>query len=164
METAISLIFYILLLNSIDAESIRYFNNGYVVNYPKINKAKQMIISMRCNDKYYNMLVDTGAADSYLNSTLLKDRNFKWKRIDGVLGSDLLGTSNVSHVCETSIAIIGGVNMKKSYFMSLDLSYINKSYELRNIDHIDGIIGCDIIEKHKFIIDYNMKRIFIKNR
>ena len=43
-----------------------------------------------------------------------------------------------------------------------DLTHVNMALTEHNADEIDGIIGADILEKGKAIIDYNKKCLFLR--
>ena len=44
----------------------------------------------------------------------------------------------------------------------LDLTHVNTALTEHNAEAVDGIIGADILEKGKAIIDYGSKRLFLK--
>jgi len=43
-----------------------------------------------------------------------------------------------------------------------DLTHVNTALEQQSEDKIDGILGADILEKGKAIIDYKKKRVYLK--
>jgi len=45
----------------------------------------------------------------------------------------------------------------------LDLAHVNKSYERLEIEAIDGVLGGDILNDYKAVIDYDKKELVLFN-
>ena len=56
---------------------------------------------------------------------------------------------------------IGDYTLKKVHLILLDLTHINNALTKQNAKPVNGIIGADILEKGKAIIDYNKKKLYL---
>lgn len=59
---------------------------------------------------------------------------------------------------------IGDWKTKKSKIVLFDLIHVNEALTNHSASPVDGIIGADILKKGKAIIDYDKKRLYLKNK
>ena len=64
-----------------------------------------------------------------------------------------------SKITEIKKLQIGDLILKDYQTVLLDLSHVNQSYLQAGLKAIDGIIGNDILMKHKAVIDYHKKEL-----
>ncbi|MCK0160791.1 TIGR02281 family clan AA aspartic protease [Allomuricauda sp. F6463D] len=57
---------------------------------------------------------------------------------------------------------IGDWKKKKLKIVLFDLTHVNQALINHNATPVDGIIGADVLEKGKAIIDYNKKCLYLK--
>ena len=118
------------------------------------------LVSARINGKRIRMVIDTGASQTV----------FDHERIEQILGKDSmekikvlsagLGTSKMkSMLVRIEKLQLGDLVFKNSGFVALDLSHVNKSYEMMGMKPIDGVIGGDILKRTKAVIDYGKKEM-----
>ncbi|MGR6087531.1 MAG: retropepsin-like aspartic protease [Arcticibacter sp.] len=118
------------------------------------------LVSARINGKRIRMVIDTGASQTV----------FDHDRIQQILGKDSmekikvlsagLGTSKMkSMLVRIEKLQVGDLVFKDSGFVALDLSHVNKSYEMMGMKPIDGVIGGDILKRMKAVIDYGKKEM-----
>ena len=110
--------------------------------------------------KEANFLIDTGASRSVFDpttiATFIDDLVFEKKEgmTAGVGSSDL----------ETSSFIIdhwsiGDLVITDYEAVALDLENIHEMYGKLGLPHIDGILGGDVLKRHKAVINYRSKKI-----
>lgn len=56
---------------------------------------------------------------------------------------------------------IDGFKLKKVNLVLLDLSHINNALVKQKAKPVNGILGADVLERGKAIIDYNKKRLYL---
>ncbi|MFZ3377026.1 MAG: aspartyl protease family protein [Chthoniobacterales bacterium] len=131
------------------------------VHYGPLNK---MIISVSINGHPANLLVDTGANQIILDASAAElfdvrpsQHGFRYIRFTQINGQ-LFPVGFVRSVTA------GGMNFGSSLVTlrnSRDRSNFSNRAEDRNL-HIDGVLGADILLRHKAIINCRTKFIFFK--
>lgn len=107
-----------------------------------------------------HFLIDTGASRSVFDpvviSHFIDDLQFEKKEgiTAGVGSSDL--ESSVFYIEDLSI---GAMQIKHYQAVALDLSNIHEMYGKLGLPRIDGIIGGDLLKRHKAIINYKSKKM-----
>lgn len=110
--------------------------------------------------KEASFLVDTGASRSVFDpktiSSFIEAPTFEKKvgLTAGVGGSDLESSTFLMD----SLAI-GELEIHDYEAVALDLENIHEMYGKLGLPHIDGIIGGDLLKRHKAIINYKAKKI-----
>jgi len=110
--------------------------------------------------KEASFLVDTGASRSVFDpktiATFIDDPAFEKKEgmTAGVGSSDL-----ESATFRMDSLAIGELGIRDYEAVALDLENIHEMYGNLGLPHIDGIIGGDILKRHKAIINYKAKKI-----
>ena len=119
-----------------------------------------IMIQGRINGKEANFLVDTGASRSVFDqkniANFIENPQFKKKKgiTAGVGGNKLKSaTFDIENLC------LGDLEIKHYNAVALDLENIYESYEKVHLPKIDGIIGSDLLVKHKAVISYRKKKI-----
>ncbi len=110
--------------------------------------------------KEANFLIDTGASRSVFDpktiSNFIDDIQFEKKEglTAGVGSSDL-----ESATFKIDTFSLGALEITDYEAVALDLENIHEMYEKLNLPHIDGIIGGDLLKKHKAVINYRNKKL-----
>ena len=105
-------------------------------------------------------LIDTGASRSVFDSktitTFIDDLQFEKKEglTAGVGSSDLESSTFI-----IDIMSIGELEITDYEGVALDLENIHEMYGKLHLPHIDGIIGGDLLKKHKAVINYRSKKL-----
>lgn len=110
--------------------------------------------------KEASFLVDTGASRSVFDpktiATFIDDPAFEKK--EGVTAG--VGSSDLeSATFRMDSLAIGELEIRDYEAVALDLENIHEMYGNLGLPHIDGIIGGDILKRHKAIINYKAKKI-----
>ncbi|MCR5658391.1 MAG: retroviral-like aspartic protease family protein [Bacteroidales bacterium] len=110
--------------------------------------------------KEANFLIDTGASRSVFDpktiATFIEDLTFEKKEgmTAGVGSSDL-----ESSTFRIDVFYIGNMEIANYEAVALDLENIHEMYGKLSLPHIDGIIGGDLLKRHKAIINYKNKKL-----
>ena len=110
--------------------------------------------------KEANFLIDTGASRSVFDpktiSSFIDDLTFEKKEgiTAGVGGSDL-----ESSTFRIDVFSIGDMEIRDYEGVALDLDNVHELYGKLGLPHIDGILGGDLLKRHKAIINYKSKKV-----
>lgn len=105
-------------------------------------------------------LVDTGASrsvfDPVIVSKFIENPQFERKEgmTAGVGGSDL--ESSIFLIDSLSV---GALEIHNYEAVALDLSNVHEMYGKLGLPHIDGIIGGDLLKKHRATINYRAQKM-----
>jgi hypothetical protein len=76
-----------------------------------------------------------------------------------------LGASNIeSHYTEISDLKLGGVKIKYYTAHILDLSQVNETYKQIDMPQIHGVVGSDLLLKHKATINFRKKTLTLSEK
>ena len=125
-----------------------------------------LTVKATINGKVAYLIIDTGASRSVFDvaeiNKYFKDKT-KVNHTDSETLSSGLGTSTMpSKIALLNKVQIGDVILKNYEAILLDLSHVNKVYTQAGLKAIDGVIGNDILMKHKALIDYEKLEIKLK--
>ena len=110
--------------------------------------------------KEAHFLIDTGASRSVFDpktiSTFIDDLTFEKKEgmTAGVGSSDL-----ESAVFTIDQMQLGELKIHDYQAVALDLENIHEMYAKLGLPQIDGIIGGDLLKRHKAVINYRCKKL-----
>lgn len=122
-----------------------------------------LLVSVKINNKKAKMLVDTGASRTVFDITRIVRFTGKKKFGKNEQFSTGLGTNSMqSHNTVLKKLEIGKLKIKDFDAILLDLSHVNDSYEKIGHGTIDGVLGGEILVKHKAVIDYGKKQLKLK--
>jgi predicted aspartyl protease len=119
-----------------------------------------LMTTVKINGKKANLIIDTGASRTIFDETLIK--NFLPKEYDEFEKNEKLstglGTNTMqSHAFSLKKLKIGDLIIKDYMALILDLNNINESYSKLKLPLIHGVIGGDLLKKHKAVIYYQSK-------
>lgn len=108
-------------------------------------------------------ILDTGASktafDTRLLSTLLSQEEFQAAgRLSTGLGTNSMECFKAS-IAELKV---GDFLIRDFEVAVLDLSHINEAYENLGLEQVLGVIGSDLLEEYKAIIDYGAKSLTLR--
>ena len=110
--------------------------------------------------KEASFLIDTGASRSVFDpktiTAFIEDIQFEKKEgmSAGVGSSDLESATFVIDRLG-----IGALEITDSEGVALDLENIHEMYGKLGLPHIDGIIGGDLLRRHKAVINYRSRKL-----
>lgn len=106
-------------------------------------------------------ILDTGASNSCVSIDLID--YFKLDAEESETKAAGAGAVDMeTQKSENNRLRIGKWKTKKSHLVLFDLSHVNTALTDHNAKPVHGIIGADILEKGKAIIDYHKKVLYLK--
>jgi len=108
-----------------------------------------------------NFILDTGASNSCVGNDEAEHFNLFSK--DSDIRAAGAGSSNMlTRVSENNTIEIGHWKKKKIDLVLFNLRHINQALAEHEADVVHGIIGADILERGKAVIDYKRKCLYLK--
>ncbi|MBT8318338.1 MAG: clan AA aspartic protease [Lutibacter sp.] len=106
-------------------------------------------------------ILDTGASNSCVDIHL--DGKFKLEVKDSETKAAGAGAIGIETKISTKNKLgLKGWRYHNCHLVLLDLTHVNTALTEHNADAVDGIIGADILEKGKAIIDYKNQLLYLK--
>jgi hypothetical protein len=140
--------------------------NNFLKNkgYSSVNliflKTKHYLIKAKINGINGEFILDSGAS----NSCVCITKKYKFKLETKI--SKITASSATSEISETSISKKNLVSISKYEntidLVIFDMSHINKTFNEKEIESVDGIIGADVLKKSKAILDYKSNKLYLK--
>lgn len=113
------------------------------------------------NGKKGKFILDTGASNSCVGLEAIK--KFKLETIHSDHKAAGAGPEEIDTlISENNQIQIGKYGIEEVTLVLIDLTHINKALEKHEAKRVDGIIGADILEQGRAIIDYHKKKIYFK--
>ena len=117
-------------------------------------------LTIEVNGKSASMILDTGASRSVFDETRIS----KFIGEDNLENHDRLssglGTNNMtSKKVKLNKLQIGKIKIENYQATILDLKHVNQSYQKLALEPVDGILGGDILNDYKAVIDYGRKEL-----
>jgi predicted aspartyl protease len=108
------------------------------------------------------VVLDTGASKTAFDKTILQAHEEAL-----ILESDKLSTGLGTNEMASYTAVIpelqiGELSIRNIEVAVLDLSTINIAYRQMNHPEVLGVLGGDILMKHKAVIDYGKRQLRLK--
>ncbi len=117
-------------------------------------------IKAKINGKKGRFILDTGASNSCVGFDEIKKFNLITEVSEHKAAG--AGTTEIdTHISKKNKIQIGDYTLKKVHLVLLDLSHINMALAKQNTNPVNGIIGADILEKGKAVIDYGKKKLYL---
>jgi predicted aspartyl protease len=117
----------------------------------------------KINGKIIRLLIDTGASRTVFDQERIRqfvtDKSFvQNEKLSTGLGTNSMPTSTVT----LKSFRIGGLKLTNFEAVLLDLQHVNTTYGTLGHAAIDGVLGNDILLKHKAVIDYRRKVLTLR--
>ncbi|PIE49257.1 MAG: acid protease [Flavobacteriales bacterium] len=119
-------------------------------------------IKAKVNGVKGQFILDTGASNSCLGFDEIEKFSLDTAHSDhkaAGAGPEEIDTL----ISEDNTVKIGNFKLKKIDFVLIDLAHINKALVKHNAEAVNGIIGADILDSGKAVIDYHKKKLYLKN-
>jgi predicted aspartyl protease len=119
-------------------------------------------IKVKINGNNGRFILDTGASNSCVGFDEIKTFGLVTESSEHKAAG--AGTAEIdTEISKENKLQIGKYKLKNIDLVLLDLSHINNALKKQNAEEINGIIGADILEKGKAIIDYKKKKLYLLN-
>ena len=119
-----------------------------------------IMIQGKIHGKEAFFLVDTGASRSVFDPKTIASfiDNPEFEKKEGLTAG--VGSSDLESATFTIHALsLGNLEITDYEAVALDLENIHEMYGKLNLPHIDGIIGGDLLKRHKAVINYRCKKM-----
>ena len=137
------------------------FKQGYTRTKLKLLKTNHFEIKATINDVKGRFILDTGASNSCLDSSI--SENFKLNVINSDIKAAGAGAIDMqTQISKKNILKIGKWKKEKVILILFNLHHVNTALSNHGANIVDGIIGADILKKGKAIIDYEKKYLYLK--
>ncbi len=112
------------------------------------------------NGESARFVVDTGASRTVFDKEriLAYIDNPEFNEKEG-LSAGIGGTDISSFIFNIEELSFGELTIKDYQAVAMDLSNVNNSYAMLNIPPVDGVLGGDLLCKHKAVISYKLKKM-----
>ena len=110
--------------------------------------------------KEARFLIDTGASRSVFDPNTMANfiENLQFEKKEGMTAG--VGSSDLESATFTIDTFsIGALEIHDYEAVALDLENIHEMYGKLGLPHIDGIIGGDLLKRHKAVINYRSKKL-----
>src|SRR5690554_2614875 len=116
-----------------------------------------LLVEVVVFNKRFTAVLDTGASKTVFDKTTIE----QYANHEHILLSEHLSTGLGTNTMESYTLLLpelklGGLILNDYKVAILDLSSINKAYEMLELEPILGVIGGDLLKKYKAIIDYDV--------
>lgn len=114
-----------------------------------------LLVEVVIFNQRFNAVLDTGASKTVFDKTIIE----QYANQEHILLSEHLSTGLGTNTMESYTLVLselklGDLILNNYKVAILDLSTINKAYEMLDLEPILGVIGGDLLKKHQAIIDY----------
>lgn len=119
-----------------------------------------IMVQGRIHGKEARFLVDTGASRSVFDPITVSKfiDNLHFERKEGMTAG--VGSSDLeSSTFFIESLAIGDLEITDYEAVALDLENIHDMYGKLGLPHIDGILGGDLLRRHKAVINYRSKKL-----
>ena len=121
-------------------------------------------VKININGKVANAIIDTGASKTVFDKERINHFLNKEKVTEHDRMSTGLGTASMqSHVVKLNKFSIGKLEILDYDGVVLDLSHVNQTYKMIGLNPIDAVVGSDVMEKFKAVIDYGKRTLILQS-
>ena len=141
---------------------IFFKNNGFHKISLNKNRLGHYQVAIIINGKKGRFIIDTGASGTVVDSKSAKKFNLNYEV--GITKAGGLGTTKLAAIKSKNNTIsFGKIKIHSFELRVIDLSHVNKSLMAKRASAIDGVIGADILNNKKAIIDYGNSNLYLKS-
>ena len=134
---------------------------GYVKIKLRKTNTNHFEVKAKINGVKGRFILDTGASNSCVGFDM-KER-FKLESSESKIKAAGAGATEMdTHKSIKNSLEIDSWKYENLNLVIFDLSHVNTALENHGAKTVEGIIGADILEKGKAIIDYKKKRLYLK--
>ena len=133
---------------------------GYIPNRLTQIKTLHLIIKAKINGIEGIFVVDTGASSTCVGVEFAEYFGLK-KKLSEIKASGAGAVGIETHLSKNNILTIERWSKNRVNLILFDLSHINQALVFYGFEPVQGIIGADILKKHKAIIDYSHKILYL---
>lgn len=119
-----------------------------------------VFLKIRVGRRNARLLVDTGASKTVFDH----EQVLKFIDAEDLQSLDIqsvgLGTSHVkTQLTQLKSVRFNDIRIPLLEVAVLNLAHVNSTYEMLQLPHIDGVLGGDILNRYKAVIDYGKQTL-----
>lgn len=123
-------------------------------------KGTHLLVNVQINEKNAAFIIDTGASQTVMDKTRAKLFLDESTVEESETLSKGLGTDSMqSFTTRLDALTIGDFMVQGPEIVLLDLSHVVNSYVDMGLPAFDGVLGGDILSKHRAVIDYGTQTV-----
>lgn len=127
----------------------------------KFLKTQHLLVKVKVNGIAGNFILDTGASNTCVG--LESSEKYRLNFTDySSFAASASSTTMQAKISKGNYLQIGSWKQLPSTFILFDLSHINEALSQQNINPVDGIIGADVLQNGKAIIDYPNQYLYLQ--
>ena len=135
-------------------------DSGYVSVKLNFLKTKHYLIECKVNSIEGKFILDSGASNSCVCNSLEKKFKLESKK-NTIKASSANSEITNTKISKNNIIQIGKWESTKN-LLTFDMSHINKTFNEKGIESVDGIVGADLLKKSKAILDFKSNKLYLK--
>ena len=136
--------------------------NNYLSKKFQILKSGHLVTDCLFKGVSAKRIIDTGASNSCIDSNSSEIVKVKVENCDEQASSATEKIKNMFISKNNSINIVG-FDIKNFKLFVFDMNHINENLRENESIKINGIIGNDILNKYEAIINFALKKIYLKS-
>lgn len=127
----------------------------------EMTETNHFALEVKVNGISGRFILDTGASNTCIGFENIE--RFKLTSEASEIKAAGAGATNMDTLIATKNRIqIGTWQQKKCKIVLFDLVHVNEALTTHNATPVDGIIGADVLEKAKAVIDYGKRKLYLK--
>ena len=134
---------------------------GYEKIKLTLTATNHLELKARINKIEGNFILDTGASSSCVGFDAVAHFKLLAQESD-VRAAGAGATNMLTQIAQENVVEIKGWKKKKIDLVLFDLTHVNDALIKHKAEKVHGIIGADILQKGKAVIDYKSKNLFLK--
>jgi len=138
-------------------------NQGYQQVKLKKSKTQHLLMKGFVNNVPANFLLDTGAGATVMDLNHAESFNVNYKKVEDDEAAGLSGEKMNMFESDDAKLNIDGFEINEMKIRLIDMGPLNALLQVKKSNHIHCIVGADILEKFVAVIDYNKRKMYLKN-
>ena len=118
-------------------------------------------IKAKINGIEGKFILDTGASNTCVGIDLA-ERFELISKVSEIKAAGAGARDMETHISEKNKLKIGDWQNKKQSIVLFDLVHVNEALIAHQAEPVDGIIGADVLNKARAIIDYKKRKVYLK--
>jgi predicted aspartyl protease len=108
------------------------------------------------------VLIDTGAASTVVSLSLARELGLDVTSL-GRLGGGVGGAQLQIFEVRGVELELDGVHPKPTALYAMDLSHVNAALAMKGATSVEAVLGADVFDRQKAVIDYGSSSLFLKD-
>lgn len=129
----------------------------------KLTATNHLEVKAEINGLPGRFILDTGASSTCVGLEQA-DRFQLDSEVSEVLAAGAGASDLATRISEKNRICLGKWEDKEAQIVILDLVHVNQALLLHEAEEVDGIIGADLLETGRAVIDYHKKVLYLRKK